>query len=221
MWCIPKLTEEYISRMENILDLYAKPYDPCEPVICFDEKSTQLLADKRPVEQTRQGVLRKRDYEYQRHGTRNVFVAVEPRGGKRHTKITKKRKKRQFAYALKQLILNQYPRARKIHLVMDNLNTHFKTSLIATFGEKEADRLWSRITPHYTPKHASWLNMAEIEIGILSRQVLQKRIGDEQTLKTETRIWQHRRNRQRKTITWRFTKQDARKALKYDPKESS
>ncbi|PIT97752.1 MAG: hypothetical protein COT71_04455 [Candidatus Andersenbacteria bacterium CG10_big_fil_rev_8_21_14_0_10_54_11] len=215
MWCIPALTEEYIERMEDLLDLYQQPYDPCEPVVCFDEKTTQLLADTRPVQPAAPGTLRKRDYEYRRNGTRNIFVAVEPKGGKRRTAVTARRTKQDFAYAVRQLIVNQYPHARTIHLVMDNLNTHAKKSLVETFGEAEANRLWSRLTAHYTPKHASWLNMAEIEIGILSRQALKKRLEDERRLKQETTAWERHRNRTRATITWTFTKKDARAVFNY------
>ncbi len=218
MWCIPTLTNEYIERMEDILDLYEKPYNPKEPVICFDEKSIQLLAGVRDLQLTTTRTIRKQDYEYKRHGIRNIFVAVEPKAGKRHVKVTKRRRKQEFSYALKHLIIDRYQAVDTIHVVMDNLNTHFKKSLVDTLGEKEADRLWSMITPHYTPKHASWLNMAEIEIGILSRQALKRRLGDEQTLKVETGAWEKTRNRQRKTIDWRFTKKDARRALKYKPK---
>jgi len=219
MWCIPKLTDEYIELMEDILDLYEKPYNPQEPVICCDEKSIQLLEDTREGTPTTETSARKVDYEYKRNGTRNIFVSVEPKRGKRRTKVTKRRTKKDFAYAIKQLILQEYPHATTIHLVMDNLNTHFQKSLMATFGKEEADILWGKLTGHYTPKHASWLNMAEIEIGILSRQALKKRIGDEVTLKSEIRAWQIKRNREKKTITWKFTKEDARKALKYVPTE--
>lgn len=220
MWCVPTLTDEYIQRMEDILDLYQQPYNAKEPVVCFDEKSTQLLADTREPQPTTVTTLRKRDYEYKRNGTRNIFVAVEPKAGRRRVKVTGKRKKKDFAYALKHLIINQYSKVDTVHVVMDNLNTRFKKSLTETFGEVEADKLWGKLTLHYTPKHASWLNIAEIEIGILSRQALKKRLGDEQTLKTETRAWQKHRNRRRAKINWRFTKHDARKALKYEPKES-
>lgn len=220
MWCIPKLTEEYIERMEDILDLYQRPYNPKEPVVCLDEKSIQLLAEVRDPVTSSTTAVRKRDYEYKRNGTRNIFVAVEPKGGRRRLKVTKRRKKPDFARALRELIINRYPEADTIHLVMDNLNTHFRKSLTETFGQAEADRLWSRITPHYTPKHASWLNMAEIEIGILSRQILKARIPDEQALKTGIRTWQAQRNRRRKKINWRFTKEDARKVLKYEPADS-
>lgn len=220
MWCIPTLTEEYIARMEDILDLYEQPCNPNEPVVCLDEKSIQLLAEVRDPVTSSTTAVRKRDYEYKRNGTRNIFVAVEPKGGRRRTKVTRRRKKADFAHALRELVIERYPKADTIHLVMDNLNTHFKKSLIETFGEEEADRLWGRITPHYTPKHASWLNMAEIEIGILSRQVLRKRIPDEATLVQETAVWQAHRNRRRKKINWRFTKEDARKVLKYEPSHS-
>jgi transposase len=215
MWCIPTLTPEYVTRMEDILDLYAKPYNPAEPVVCFDEKSTQLLADTRPPQPTTAASVRKRDYEYQRNGTRNIFVAVEPKGGKRRIKVTRRRTKKEFARAVKRLIVSQYPRARTIHLVMDNLNTHYKKSLVETFGATEANRLWNRLTVHYTPKHASWLNMAEIEIGILSRQALRKRLGDELMLRVEVTAWERSRNRTGAQINWQFTTADARKVFKY------
>jgi transposase len=219
MWCIPKLTAKYIRRMEDILKLYLRPYNPTEPVVCFDEKSTQILAPTRDSLPLCVGKSKRADYEYERLGTRNIFVTVEPKAGKRRLKVTRKRKKRDFAYALKQLVINQYQQADTIHVVMDNLNTHGKKSLIDTFGETEADRLWSKITPHYTPTHASWLNMAEIEIGVLTRQVLKKRWVAVSEMVQAVRIWQRNRNKRRVKINWKFTAADARKKFDYDPTE--
>ena len=219
MWCIPKLTAEYIRRMEDILELYLRPYNPKEPVICLDEKSTQVLASTRPALALAAGKSHRVDYEYERLGTRNIFVTVEPQAGKRRLKITRRRKAEDFAYALKHLIIDQYPDAATVHVVMDNLNTHFKKSLVKTFGAAEADRLWSRITPHYTPKHASWLNMAEIEIGVVTRQVLKKRWESVSAMAQAVRLWQRNRNRNHVTINWKFTAADARKKFDYDPTE--
>lgn len=219
MWCIPKLTVEYIKRMEDLLDLYLRPYNSAEPVVCLDEKSTQILAPTRDGLPLSTGKSKRTDYEYERLGTRNIFVTVEPKAGKRRVKITRRRKKRDFAYAIKHLVINQYPLADTIHVVMDNLNTHFKKSLIETFGDEEADRLWSRITPHYTPKHASWLNMAEIEIGVLTRQVLKKRWASVAAMAQAVKTWQRNRNKRRVTINWKFTVHDARRKFDYDPTE--
>jgi transposase len=217
MWCIPTLTVEFITRMEDILTLYAKPYDSREPVVCFDEKSKQLLLDNRPVlPATPKGKPRRYDYEYVRNGTRNLFVSVEPKAGWWRAKVTEHRKKPDFAKEFKKIVTQKrYKTARTIHMVFDNLNTHKKESLVETFGEEEAKRLWNRITPHYTPKHASWLNMAEIAIGILDRQCLNRRIGTAEKMKEEVRAWEKRRNRLKKVITWKFTVKDAKNVFKY------
>lgn len=216
MWCVPNLTQEYIERMEDVCDLYAKPYDPSEPVLCIDEKSKQLLADTRPHQASREGALRKRDYEYRRHGTRNIFVCVEPKGGHREVTMTKRRTKRDFAEEIKRIIeLPRYLTATKIHLVLDNLNTHFPPSFVETSGEEAAARMLSRIQFHYTPKHASWLDAAEIEIGILSRQSICGRIASEEKLCERITAWQKARNDAQAVINWRFTKEEARKVFKY------
>ncbi len=195
MWCIPEITPEFTKRMEDILELYARPYDPKEPVICFDEKSKQLLKDTRPVKNTKAGKPRWRDYEYERNGTRNIFVTVEPKGGHREVTVTKQRKKPDFAKEIQRIIeLPRYKNVTTIHIVLDNLNTHFEKSFLETFGEEETRRIMSRIRFHYTPKHASWLNMAEIEIGTLSRQSIQGRIPTEEKLVEKARLWQERRN---------------------------
>jgi hypothetical protein len=217
MWCIPKLTPEFISRMEDILELYAKPYDPKEPVLCVDEKSKQLLADKRPVKnQTKTGTLRHRDYEYIRSGTKNIFVTIEPKGGYREVTVTDRRTKPDFANEIRRITdIRRYQNAEKIHLVLDNLNTHFETSFTETFSKEEAERILSRIQFHYTPKHASWLNMAEIEIGILSRQCIRGRIPTAEKLTAHLSTWQTRRNGCSAKIHWKFTVKDARKKFQY------
>jgi hypothetical protein len=216
MWCVPKLTDEYIARMEDILDLYEKDYDPQEPVLCFDEKSIQLLADIRIGTPTKPGKVRRNDYEYKRNGTRNIFVCVEPRNGFRTTSVTKQRTKKDTARELTRIVtLARYRNARTIHIVLDNLNTHFKTSFIEAFGEQEATRILEKVEFHYTPKHASWLNMAEIEIGVLSGQVLKKRIATVGILAKEVRAWKTRRNKHKASINWTFTSKRAREKFKY------
>lgn len=216
MWCIPNVTSEFIERMEHVLDLYAKPYDPKEPVLRFDEKSIQLLKDARSARQTKENSVRKRDYEYERNGTRNIFVAVEPKQGFRTTKVTKHRKKKDFAHEIGRIInLPRYRNTKKIHIVLDNLNTHFEKSMVETFGETETGRLMKHVQFHYTQKHASWLNMAEIEIGILSRQCLKRCAGTQKELCVNIRAWKRIRNDNEAKIHWRWTKKDARKVFKY------
>ena len=217
MWCIPKLTPEYIERMENILELYEKPYNPQEPVLCFDEKSKQMIEDTRAVKNAKEGVIRKRDYEYKRNGMRNIFVTVEPKAGYREATVTTKRKRPDFAKEMKRIMeLPRYKNTTKIHIVFDNLNTHSEKSLQETFGLEESKRLTDRIMFHYTPKHASWLNMAEIEIGILNRQYLGKRVPDEVALKNKALFYMDDRNTTRATIQWKFTVKDARIKFKYE-----
>ena len=179
MWCIPKMTKEYAEKMEDVLNLYEKPLNPKEPVVCLDEKPIQLLKDARPsIAANKPGDIFKRDYEYVRCGTANVFCGVEPKAGKHFTRVTKNRKRAAFAKMISR-IAKAYPGTKTIHLVMDNLNTHGKKSLTDFYGEKQGSKIWNKFTPHYTPKHASWLDQAEIEIGIFSRQCLGKdRIGD-------------------------------------------
>jgi len=215
MWVIPKLTPEFIERMEDVLDLYAKPYDPSEPVLCFDEKSKQLLEDTRTPIPAGPNHLRKNDYTYKRNGVRNIFLAVEPKGGYRQVQETARRTRQYFAHEIDRLLkLPRYRISKTIHLVCDNLNTHNEKSFTQTFTEKKARRILSRIRFHYTPKHASWLDMAEIELSILERQCLKKRIPTQEVLSQEIALWQQRRNRAHATIHWKFTIQDARKAFK-------
>lgn len=209
MWCIGKITPEYRERMYDILDLYAEPYDGNKPVVCMDEKSKQLLKDSRKPIPMKLGQCQKIDYEYQRCGTSNIFVAIEPKGGKRKTQVTKQRTRTDFAHFIKNLVNETYPQATKIRLVLDNLNTHFEKSFFKTFNQKEAKRILKKIEFHYTPKHASWLNMAEIEIGILDRQCLRKRIGDRESMKNEVAAWEKKRNTQKAKIRWKFTREAA------------
>jgi hypothetical protein len=212
MWCIGRITAEYRERMYEVLGLYAQPYDPAEPVVCLDEKSKQLLAQTRRPLPSAPGQIAKEDYEYKRAGTRNLFVAVEPKGGHREVRVTQRRTKLDFVAFVQFLALEVYAQARKIHLVLDNLNTHFRASFEEVMGLGAAAFL-SRLQFHYTPKHASWLNMAEIEIGILDRQCTGRRIGDEERLRTEVLAWEQRRNRERCRIDWKFTRQDADRKL--------
>jgi hypothetical protein len=220
MWCVPTLTPEFIERMEGLLALYAKPYNPLEPVLCFDEKSKQLIKDTRPVRNTKEGKSRRYDYEYGRNGTRNIFVTVEPKGGYRTATVTARRKKPDFAKEMKRLIdLPRYKNTTTIHVVLDNLNTHFEKSFIEAFGEKETRRIMGCIRFHYTPKHASWLNMAEIEIGILSRQCIKGRVPTEEKLVEKIKLWEEARNQKQAMINWKFTVKDARVKFKYEGSE--
>ena len=209
MWCIGTLTEEYRQRMYDLLDLYARPFHPREPVVCLDEKSKQLLKDSRLPLPAKPGSSAKKDYEYVRAGTCNLFVAVEPKGGRRTVVVTDHRAKADFVAFVQHLLDQVYATARRIHLVLDNLNTHFRRSFEEVLGVKKAKALLRRVVFHYTPKHASWLNMAEIEIGILDRQCLDRRLPDQATLTTEVNAWQLRRNREQREIKWAFTRQDA------------
>lgn len=214
MWCVPKVDNQFKERMEDVLNLYAKPYNPAEPVICVDEKSKQLLQDKRKPLRAKEGKLRRSDYEYVRNGTKNIFLSVEPKAGKRYLKVTDHRKKPDFARFIKE-ISEKYDGAEKIHIVADNLNTHFKKSFYETFIQTEADDILRKIAFHYTPKHASWLNMAEIELSIAGRQCINQRIPTEERLKREIKYWQDYRNEKKMTIQWKFTAKDARKKFKY------
>lgn len=214
MWCVPQLDDEYVSRMEDLLTLYERPFDSSEPVVCLDEKSVQCLSDKRKTVKVRNGSVR-RDYEYVRQGTVNVFCAVEPIVGRHFTKVTKRRKNGDFARMLRDLS-RTYPHARLIHLVVDNLSTHKEKAIIDTFGKREGKKLWSRFKIHYTPVHASWLNQAEIEISVFARQCLgQRRIASMHELKIEAAAWRRKANRRKMKINWRFTVKDARKKFRY------
>jgi hypothetical protein len=213
MWCIGRITAEYRERMYNLLELYAKPYDPAEPVVCLDEKSKQLLQQTRRPIAAAPGQIAKEDYEYKRAGTRNLFVAIEPKAGHREVEVTRRRTKADFVGFVQYLAAVVYAQARKIHLVLDNLNTHFRASFEEAMGVEAAALFLARLEFHYTPKHASWLNMAEIEIGILDRQCTGRRIGEEARLAAEVSAWKQRRNQQGSRIDWKFTRQDADQKL--------
>jgi hypothetical protein len=215
MWCIGELTAEYIRRMEEILDLYESKYDLFEPVVCLDEKPVKLRSDSRASIPMQPGRPLKRDYEYVRHGKVNVFCSVEPKAGKHFAKATPNRTAPEFAKMLSD-IARRYPKARKIHLVMDNLNTHFEKSLIEHFGERRGKKLWRRFKPHYTPTHGSWLNQAETEIGIfIGHYVGKSRVPDLTTLQAKVRAWNYEANARRIKFNWRFTKAKARKKMGY------
>ena len=203
--------------MEDVLKVYERPYDPAEPVVCLDERPVNLHGEKRKGRHARPGKPARYDYEYVRKGTANIFCAVEPRAGKHITRVTAQRGGPDFAKLLS-VIACSYREAKTIHLVLDNLSTHFVSSLIAHYGEKDGRALWSKFDVHYTPKHGSWLNQAEIEIGILNRQCLgRRRIAAIEELRNQVAIWNRRANRSRQTINWRFTRKKARTRFGYHP----
>jgi hypothetical protein len=203
----------FVAAMEEVLDLYEEPYDPKRPKVNFDETSKQLIAETRTPLPARPGQTACYDYEYQRNGTRNLFMFCEPQAGWRHIVVSERRTKLDFAHQMKWLVDEQYPDADVIRVTMDQLNTHKPASLYEAFEPAEARRLLKRLEFHYTPKHGSWLNMAEIEFSILSRQCLDRRIPDEETLKHEIAAYEARRNAAKATIEWRFTASDARVKL--------
>jgi len=196
--------------MEAVLALYQQPYNPQRPMVCFDEKSVQLLAQTRDPIPLQAGHPRREDYEYKRQGTRNLFVFAEPKAGQRHVLVTRRRTKRDFAFAMRYLVDQLYPEAECIDVVLDNLNTHHYHSLVEMFGKVEADRIANRLCFHFTPVHGSWLNMAEIEISIISRQCLNRRLPDKWTLRMELLAWETASNVIAHKIHWSFTVEDAR-----------
>jgi hypothetical protein len=213
MWCIPELTEEFIKRMMDILELYERPHNPKIPVICFDEKSKQLLIHKRNPIPAKPGMPERYDSEYVRNGTVNLFVAVEPKAGRRHVLIRKQRTGRDFAIFMEWLV-SHYPDALKIIIVLDNLNTHVVKWIFETFDEEKAKEIIKRIEFHKTPNHGSWLNMAEIEISVLETECLNRRIPDRDTLEKEVAAWEKMRNDQKAQIDWRFTREKAKEKFK-------
>jgi len=221
MWCVAEIDEEYIARMEDVLATYERPLSYKEPVVCLDEKPIQLLKNINSTSRlTRPGKPRRKDYEYERKGTVNAFCVVEPKRGKHWVKITKNRKADQFAAVLRD-IGRAYPAATKIHLVMDNLSTHTRKSLVEHLGPQRGAKLWDRFEVHYTPKHGSWLNQAEIEISMFSRECLGKdRIATQVTLAKRAEAWTRRVNEERRKIHWRFTRDKARAKFKYSPATS-
>ena len=202
-----------MAHMEDVLDLYAEPYDPQRPVVCFDETSTQLLAETRPSLPAEPGRPLRWDYEYRREGTRNLFLAGEPLAGWRHVAVTERRTMQDFAQQMRWLVDAAYPEADVVRVVLDNLNTHRIASLYETFPAAEARRIARKLEFHYTPKHGSWLNMAEIEFSVLSRSCLSQRLPDGEALCRQVAALVGERNVARIIINWRFSIQDARVKL--------
>jgi len=213
---VAELNADYIQKMEDVLAVYEKPYNPAAPVVCLDEKPVSLHADVRAPIPAKPGKVAKRDNEYKRCGTANVFGVVEPKVGRHFTTATPDRSAFQFAQVVYRLALH-YPEAQTIHLVMDNLNTHCRKSLTDLYGAEIGSEIWDRFTIHYTPKHGSWLDQAEIELSLFSRQCLgQRRISDLSLLRRETKAWNRQANRARTTIQWRFTRRKARQTFRYE-----
>ena len=218
-WCLTKPSARFVSKMEDVLEVYQRPYNPERPVVCLDEKSKELHATPHgslppePRTEAGPGKPRREDYEYERNGTRNLFLWVEPLTGRRQVCVTERRTALDFAQQLRALVAS-YPEAEQIVLVTDNLNTHGPASLYEAFAPEEAQRIAQKIEWHYTPEHGSWLNMAETELSVLSRQCLNRRMADAATLAEEVAAWQERRDRTRSMIRWQFTAQDARIKLR-------
>lgn len=200
--------------MEDILDLNAEPYDPAQPKVNFDETNKQLIKETRTPLPPQAGQVAKYDYEYERNGTANLFMFVEPQAGWRHVAVTAQRTKVDFAHQMRWLVDERYPKAKKIRLTLDNLNTHQAAALYEAFAPEEARRILKKLEFHYTPKHASWLNMAEIELSVLQGQCLDRRMPDQETLVKEIAAWEKKRNAQQATIDWRFSVEDAREKMK-------
>ena len=208
-WCVPRVDGEYVARMEDVLDLYAEPPDPKRPVVCFDESPTQLIGEVRqpPPEP---GQLARYDYEYRRNGTANLFVALDAHRPWRKVKVTERRTAVDFAACMRELAEVDFPDAERIRVVLDNLSTHAPGSLYEAFPAPEARRVLRRLEFHFTPKHASWLNMAEIEIGVLRGQCLDRRIGERDRLEREIAAWEQARNAAGARVQWLFTTEKAR-----------
>jgi transposase len=215
MWVVAELDDDYIAKMEDVLEIYERPYDPQQPVICLDEKSVTLHADVRPTTPAEPGRETRRDHEYKRCGTANVFCAVEPKAGRHFSFATPDRSGFEFAQVAVALAI-AYPDAKTIHLIVDNLNIHRRKALAHVFGSEMAAEVWDRFTVHYTPKHGSWLNQAEIEIGLFARQCLgRRRISTLKMLRQEAKAWNHRMNRSRVKINWKFDRRAARRKFRY------
>lgn len=215
MWCIPPEADaEFVCAMENVLAVYTRPLDPKRPVVCFDEKSKQLVGEICKPIAARPGEVERCDYEYVRNGTANLFLMVEPLGGWRQVNVTSRRTKLDFSRQVKELADVHYPEAEKITLVMDNLNTHRMSCLYEAFAPDEARRLIEKIEVVHTPKHGSWLNMAECELSVLEKQALGERVESEAILREQIAVWNEDRNNRSKGIDWQFKTSDARIKLK-------
>ena len=213
-WCIAKPSAGYVAKMEDVLDVYARPYDAKRPVVCLDETSKELRDTPRGSLPIQPGQPERQDYEYVRHGVSNLFMAVEPLRGQRKVRVTDRRTAQDFAEQLRILVEEDYAAADVIVLVTDNLNTHTPACLYEHFAPAQARRLASKLEWHYTPEHGSWLNIAECELSVLARQCLDRRIPDKATLEDEAAAWEVRRNAARVTVDWHFTTADARTKLK-------
>jgi transposase len=210
MWCIPKVDGGYVARMEDVLDLYAEPADPKRPVVYFDETPPQLIGEVRQPIPARPGQPERYDYEYKRNGTANLFMFLDAHQPWRHVKVTERRTAQDFAACMRDLTDVHYPDAALIRVVQDNLSTHTAGALYEAFPAPEAHRILQRLEFHYTPKHASWLNMAEIEISVLHGQCLDRRIGDSEVLDAEIEAWERQRNASGARVQWKFTTNKAR-----------
>jgi transposase len=213
MWCIPAADAEFVALMEIILDLYERAYNPARPLVCFDETNKQLIEETRLPLPTKSGQVQRYDYEYRRNGTRNLFLFFEPLAGWRHIDVTEHRTKVDFAHQMRWLVDVAYPDVGCIDVVLDNLNTHTYGALYAAFEPAEARRIARKLVFHYTPKHASWLNMAEIEFSVILRK-LGPRVPHEEALKQKVQAIELSRNQTRSTVDWQFTTDDARIKLK-------
>ncbi len=210
----PLANADFVCAMEDVLEVYHRPRDPRRPQVCLDEASKQQVKETRPPLPAQPGQPLRYDYEYERNGTSNLFMLFAPLESWRHVAVTDRRTKVDFAHCIRELVDVHFPQAEKIVLVMDNLNTHKLASLYEAFTPQEARRLIDKLELHYTPKHGSWLNMAEIELSVLHNQCIKGRIPDQATLKHEVAAWQDQRNRTAATVNWRFTTTDARIKLK-------
>lgn len=213
MWCVPEINAEYVARMEDVLELYAEPPDPRRPVVCFDETPRQLIGEARVPIRAEPGKPRRSDYEYVRNGTANVFMFVDVNRPWRHAKVTDRRTCIDFAACMRDLVDEHYPEAERIRVVLDNLSAHSAGALYQAFEPAEARRILGRIEFHFTPKHASWLNMVEIEIGVMVDQCLDRRIPDKATLIRQIATWERRRNAEKASINWVFTVDRARQKM--------
>ena len=213
MWCIPKVDSEFVARMEDVLELYAETPDERHPVVCFDETPRQLIGESRVPVPPKPGRLARFDHEHVRNGTANVFMLVDAHRPWRHAKVTDRRTCRDFAECMRDLVDIHYPKAERIRVIMDNLSTHKPSALYETFDAAEARRILRRLEIHHTPKHASWLNMVEIEIGVMVSQCLDRRIATKAILVREVKAWSQRRNREKARIRWLFTVEKARQKL--------
>jgi hypothetical protein len=214
-WVIPpKANADFVCAMEDVLEVYQRPYDPRRPVVCLDEQSKQLVKETRKPIPAEPGQPARCDYEYERNGTANLFMMFEPLAGRRRVKVTDRRTRVDFAEVIRELVDKDYGDADKVVLVMDNLNTHKPGSLYEAFEPAEARRMMERLEIHYTPKHGSWLDMAETELSVLSKQCLDRRIPDQGTLIDEVSAWEQSRNEAERRVDWHFTTENARIKLK-------